>query len=156
MLHFVLTLLAMAAGQDPHQSMNHRGAAVMGFDQTQTAHHFYLFDDGGAIDIVVKDAANTKDRDAIRSHLPHIAMMFEEGNFDAPMLVHDTKDVPGIKALTAAKEKIRYVYAETPNGGRVDIVTRDPKALSALHEFLRYQIKEHETGDAVTVSKRTR
>jgi len=29
-------------------------------------------------------------RIAIRGHLPHIAMMFSQGNFEAPMLVHDT------------------------------------------------------------------
>jgi hypothetical protein len=30
---------------------------VMGFDLDKTAHHFYLYEDGGAIDIAVKDAA---------------------------------------------------------------------------------------------------
>ena len=48
----------------------------MGFDQHKTAHHFYLFEDGGAIEIAVKDAADTVNRDAIRAHLPHIAMRF--------------------------------------------------------------------------------
>ena len=27
----------------------------MGFDQHKTAHHFYLLEDGGAIDIAVKE-----------------------------------------------------------------------------------------------------
>jgi len=85
--------------QDPHQTMNDRGAMVMGFDQDKTAHHFYLYEDGGAIDIAVKDPADTKNRDAIRAHLPHIAMMFGTGDFDAPMLVHDSKDVPGTAVL---------------------------------------------------------
>jgi hypothetical protein len=67
---------AQAAAQDPHAQMNQRGAHVMGFDQDKTAHHFLLFEDGGAIDVVVKDAADTQNRDAIRAHLPHIAQMF--------------------------------------------------------------------------------
>ena len=78
---FALSLLA----QGPH-AMNQRGEMVMGFDQDRTTHHFYLYPDGGAIDIQVRDAADTRDRDAIRSHLPHIATMFEAGNFKAPML----------------------------------------------------------------------
>jgi hypothetical protein len=39
-------------------------------------------------------------------------------------------------------------------GGRMDIVTKDGDALAALHEFLAYQIKEHQTGDPVIVTKR--
>jgi hypothetical protein len=159
MWHLVFCIFAVmtgsvATGQDPHQDMNDRGAMVMGFDQAKTAHHFYLYNDGGAIQIAVKDVADTKDREAIRSHLPHIAMMFGMGDFDAPMLVHDTKDVPGISVLADRKDKIHYRYTETPTGGRVDIVTTDPQALAALHDFLQYQIKEHQTGDSGAVTKR--
>jgi hypothetical protein len=46
------------------------------------------------------------------------------------------------------------IYLETPGGGRVDIVTTDREALSALHEFLRYQIAEHRTADPLTVNRR--
>jgi len=80
--------------------------------------------------------------------------MFGDGNFEAPMLVHDSKNVPGIKVLTARKDKLKYSYVETPQGGRLDVVTTDPQALKALHEFLRYQIKEHQTGDAGTPTVR--
>jgi hypothetical protein len=149
-----LCIAWLMPSQDPHQTMNDRGAMVMGFDQDKTAHHFFLYEDGGAIDIAVKDASDTKDRDAIRSHLPHIAMMFGQGDFDAPMLVHDAKDVPGTTVLTKQKDRIAYRYHETPMGGRVDIVSKDPEALKAVHEFLAYQIKEHQTGDPVTVTKR--
>jgi len=49
---------------------------------------------------------------------------------------------------------ITYRYRETTMGGRVDIITKDPDALAALHEFLAYQIKEHQTGDPLTLTKR--
>jgi hypothetical protein len=150
----ILSLLGLALRQDPHQTMNDRGAMVMGFDQDKTVHHFSLYEDGGAIEISVKDATDAKNRDAIRSHLPHVAMMFGGGDFDAPMLVHDTKNVPGTAVLAKRKDKIRYTYKETPAGGRVDIVTKDHEALAALHEFLAYQITEHRTGDSTAVTKR--
>jgi hypothetical protein len=147
----VAILVAQAApAQDPHG----RGHAVMGFDQEKTVHHFHLYDDGGAIDVAVKSPADTADRDAIRGHLPHIAQMFGDGNFAAPMLVHDSKNVPGTAAMAQLKSKIVYKYTETTGGGRVDIVTSDPAALAAVHEFLRYQIAEHKTGDTGTVSRR--
>jgi hypothetical protein len=126
----------------------------MGFDQRRTAHHFLLFKDGGAIDVSVKDAGDAKNREAIRSHLPHIATMFGSGNFDAPMLVHDSANVPGTKVMAARQDAIRYQYAETSKGGRVTIVTSDPEALDAVHAFLKYQIAEHTTGDPLTVRPR--
>ena len=149
-----LTMVLLLSLQEPHHAMNDRGAKVMGFDQQLTVHHFHLYDDGGAIDIAVKDAANAADRDAIRSHLPHIATMFAAGNFEAPMLIHDSARVPGVALLAARRDRIRYTYTETPNGGRVEIATTDPSARAALHQFLRYQIAEHRTGDSTEVTKR--
>ena len=138
---------------DPHAQMNMRGAEVMGFDQQKTTHHFYLYADGGAIDVSANDAADLKNRDAIRSHLPHIAMMFGLGDFSAPMMVHGI-DVPGTKELTANKDKVSFTYTETAKGGRVDIVTKDAATLDAVHKFMRYQITDHKTGDPLTVSVR--
>ena len=159
-IRIVTTVVGLAvvgtglAAQDHHTSMDKRGAAVMGFDQHHTTHQFSLFTDGGAIEVRVKDPADAANRDAIRSHLPHIARMFGDGNFEAPMLVHDSTNVPGTRVLAAYKADIRYRYSETADGGRVDIMTSSPEALAAVHEFLRYQIADHKTGDAVTVRKR--
>ncbi len=140
--------------QDPHAGMNQRGAMVMGFDQQKTTHHFYLYEDGGAIDVSVKDDGDTVNRDAIRSHLPHISMLFGQGNFEAPMLVHDSKNVPGTAEMGSLHEKISYKYHETPSGGRVDITTTDKAALKAVHEFLKFQIADHKTGDTLDVKTR--
>ena len=159
-LHWLTTLacaflaaVATPAAQDPHAQMNARGAQVMGFDQDKTTHHFYLYPNGGAIDVSVKDDKDTANRDAIRSHLPHIAMMFGQGDLSAPMLVHDT-NVPGTADMAKLKDKIAYAYHETPHGGRVDITTTDPAALAAVHAFLRFQITDHKTGDSLDVRKR--
>ena len=156
-----LVLTAGAAAQQTTapthpQHLDAAGKQVMGFDQDKTTHHFYLYEDGGAIDVSVKDKADKTNLDAIRSHLPHIAMMFGQGNFDAPMMVHDTKDVPGIKDLAKFKDKVKYTYVETPAGGRVDVVTTDKAALAAVHAFLTFQIEDHKTGDTTAVVKRNR
>lgn len=144
-MYITLLVLALAV-QD-------RGAHVMGFDQDKTVHHFHLHADGGAVDITVKDGADAVSRDAIRSHLPHIAQMFSDGNFDAPMLIHQA-EVPGTDRMAALKSRIRFVYVETPRGGRLDIFTTDAGALAAVHAFLRFQIADHRTGDTTAVTKR--
>jgi hypothetical protein len=149
-----------AAGQHPpsphdahHAAVDARGARVMGFDQQRTVHHFRLHEDGGTIDVAVKDSRHTADRDAIRQHLPHIATLFAQGRFDAPMLVHATT-VPGTDTLVRLKAEVTYTYVETPAGGRVDIVTHHPDALAALHRFLAFQIADHRTADPIVVAPR--
>jgi hypothetical protein len=146
-------LIAAGQVQDPHQTMNQRGAHVMGFDQDKTTHHFYLYTDGGAVDVSVNDPKDKTNLDGIRQHLPHIAMMFGQGNFDAPMMVHDTK-VPGTAELAKFKDRLTYKYTETAKGGRVDITTADAEALKAVHAFLKFQITDHKTGDSLDVKKR--
>lgn len=143
-----------AAAQDAHtHDVNARGTAVMGFDQDKTTHQFRLHADGGAINIFAKDANDAASRDAIRSHLPHITGMFGNGDFNAPMLIHDTK-VPGTADMTTLKDRIRFAYVETPQGGRLDIITTDPAAVHAVHAFMRFQISDHKTGDSTAVTKR--
>lgn len=150
----VVSAVVLPAFQDHHGAADRRARHVMGFDQERTVHHFLLVDDGGAIDVNVRDASDVANREAIRSHLRHVAVMFAGGNFDAPMLVHDAADVPGTNVMAPRKHLIRYQYVDTPNGGRVSILTSDPEALGAVHAFLRYQIAEHKTGDPLTVRPR--
>jgi hypothetical protein len=42
---------------------------------------------------------------------------------------------------------IAYAYAPSDTAGVVRITTRDSKALEAVHEFLRFQIRDHGTDD---------
>ena len=53
--------------------------------------------------------------------------------------------------MTKLKTDIKYTYEASPKGGRVVIVTSSNVALAAVHEFLRFQIKDHATGDPLTV-----
>jgi len=148
------TVQAKPAPQaDPHAQMHERGNHAMGFDQDKTTHRFILYEDGGAIEVRVNNAGDTTNRDAIRSHLPHISKMFGSGDFSTPLVVHDT-NVPGTKELAALKDRLQYTYVETPAGGRVDIVTTDREALDAVHKFLRYQIADHKTGDSAQINPR--
>lgn len=133
------------AGNQDHQ-MNERGDHVMGFDHTKTTHHFRLLPDGGSIEVAANLIEDKESRDQIRIHLGHIAEMFAAGNFNAPMLIHD--QIPaGVPTMQKLKSDIQYKFEETERGARIRITTNDPEALQAIHDFLRFQIKEHKTGD---------
>jgi hypothetical protein len=135
---------------DHSKGVNERGDHVMGFDHQKTTHHFLLYADGGAIEVTANDGNDKESRDQIRKHLGHIAGMFAEGNFKAPMLIHEQVP-PGVPVMQRLKAEIKYDYEETERGARVRIRTADAEALSAVHEFLRFQIKDHETGDPTEV-----
>lgn len=141
---------AAANQSDNHSGMVHRGNQVMGFSAAKTTHHFRLFQDGGAIEVAANDPKDAETRDQIRMHLSHIASMFSEGNFNAPMLIHDTTP-PGVNTMIKAREGIRYDYEETASGARIRIKTQSEQALDAIHAFLLFQIIEHRTGDSATI-----
>jgi hypothetical protein len=126
--------------------MIERGEKGMGFSQTKTTHHFYLSKAGGIIQVEANDEIDQTSRDQIRLHLGHIARMFSEGNFDIPMFVHDQVP-PGVPEMKKMKAVISYEFEETKGGGRVRISSSDSQALAAIHNFLRFQITEHKTGD---------
>jgi hypothetical protein len=135
---------------DRHEEMNARGDRAMGFSHEKTTHHFELSYDGGLIDVRANDLKDTESRDRIRSHFHHIAQMFAAGNFNAPMLVHG-KDVPGTATMTQLKDRIHWELQDTPRGARLKITADNKSALDAVHEFLRFQIEDHKTGDCTAV-----
>lgn len=135
---------------DSMEGMNERGDKVMGFDHTKTTHHFILKSDGGVIQIEANDSSDTASRDQIRQHMRHIAKMFAEGNFSAPMLIHE-QNPPGADVMKQLKARITYEFGEAERGAFIRISTTDADALKAIHDFLRFQIKEHMTGDPLEV-----
>lgn len=138
----------------PHshdQAVQARGDHVMGFSHDKTTHHFLLYSDGGAIVVSANDANDKAAIEQIRMHLSHISKMFADGDFQAPMLIHDTNP-PGAATMTKRKGELRYTYSETPQGAAIRIVTSDPSATDAVHAFLLFQILDHHTGDSPAVS----
>lgn len=138
-------------GHDAHaEGVNERGDRVMGFDHRKTTHRFLLHTDGGSIEVAAKEAGDRESRDSVRKHLAHVARMFAEGNFKAPMLIHE-RVPPGVPVMRRLKAEIKYEYEDSERGGRVRIRTAHAEALRAVHEFLRFQIEDHRTGDPTEV-----
>ena len=141
---------AICPMHDAHSQMNERGEKGMGFPQTDTTHNLLLKTNGGAIRVEVNDPAKADGRNSVRMHLTHIAEAFQKGDFDIPMFVHDTVP-PGVPEMKRLRGNIGYSFDETPNGGQVVIFSTDKAALFAIHQFLRFQIEEHKTGDPMDI-----
>ena len=136
----LLTLALQAAPALPHAQHG------MGFVQARTTHHFILERAGGIIEVTAKDTADATSINQIRTHLRHIADAFGTGDFSLPVFIHE-KEPPGAGELKARRESLAYRFEEMAGGGKVVIRTADAASLKALHDFLRFQIREHKTGD---------
>lgn len=137
--------------KSPHLAeVNRRGEKAMGFSQSKTTHHFLLHPDGGVIQVEVNQAKYLKSRQQIRTHLAGIAQSFAAGDFQKPMQTHGEMPA-GVATMQRLKSAITFTYKPTPRGGRVYLSSSNPEALAAIHEFLRYQITEHQTGDTLDV-----
>jgi hypothetical protein len=132
--------------------LKEHGQMAMGFDQDKASHHFTLTAEGGAIIVSANDAADQMTRDHIRTHLQEIARTFGRGDFEKPLTTHSEMP-PGAATMQRLKAAITYTFESTDRGGRVRIATSNTEARDAIHDFLRYQIKEHATGDPVSVQK---
>ncbi len=135
-----------------HDEMMKHGDMAMGFSQSETTHHFQLSATGGSIEVQTNDPSDTASREQIRHHLREIAKAFAEGDFSSPMLTH-SRVPPGVPDMQRLKGALSYSYVETDRGGKVLIVADSTEVLEAVHEFLRFQIEEHQTKDSETVRK---
>ena len=139
--------------QHEHAGMQDRGAEEhgMGFSQEATTHHFRLTREGGVIEVTAKDAKDERSIAQVQMHIEHIAQAFAAGDFAIPHFVHD-QEPPGVKVMQERKSELGYKAERLKNGARLVITAKSPETMKALHDFLRFQINEHETGDALEVA----
>jgi hypothetical protein len=154
---FILRIMAQtttprptAADAQRATEVDQRGDEGMGFSHATTGHHFHLFPDGGSIEVESDSPDDNASKEAIRRHMLKIAGIFAQGDFSLPMFIHDTVP-PGVEVMKRLKDQIAYTAENTAKGAQVRIVTRNPEALVAVHEFLRFQIKDHRTNDPLAI-----
>ena len=100
----------------------------------------------------VNDPADTETRNRIRHHLQQASKAFAHGDFSASMTHGEVSDgLPEMLRLRGGD--LSYKYVETDRGAKVVIRAANPETLKAVHDFLRYQIREHRTGDSLEVAK---
>jgi hypothetical protein len=126
--------------------VDHRHEDTTGVPTTGSEHHFVLDRQGGSIRLEARPGSPDTTRAQIRGHLQAIVRAFAAGDFSMPRHIHD-QDPPGVEVMIARKDAIRYAYVDTPDGGTVTLTTADPQALAAIHDFLRFQIRDHGTSD---------
>jgi hypothetical protein len=152
----LITCVSIAAlaqeHQDHYDAVNKRGESHqgMGFSQTETTHHFLLTESGGIIQVTANKPGDSESVQQIQQHFQHIAQLFSKGDFNIPHFVH-SQNPPGVPTMKREQKEIRYKPELLENGARIAISSKSPKAIEAIHQFLRFQIQDHRTGDPGTV-----
>lgn len=135
-------------GHGRTDGVNKRGDHAMGFSHEKTTHHFRLSRDGGSIEVTANDPNDAASQEQIKTHLQHIAKLFKEGDFTKPQFIHG-ETPPGVATMKRLKSDISYTFEAIERGARVQIASANPEAVEAIHGFLRFQIKDHQTGDSL-------
>jgi hypothetical protein len=125
-------------------SLQQRGETAMGVNQYTSQHAFESLPTGGRI-VLQREEPDSVGEAAIRAHMRTIANAFGSGNFAVPGFVHATSEVPGTPVMKELKAEITYTPRDMPRGAEVVISTRNPRAVSAIHDFLAFQRMDHRT-----------
>ena len=142
----LLAAIALAGPQGHQAHGQDRGRHAMGFDQQRTEHHFLIEPQGGTIQVTARDSQDVESERQIRAHLQHITKAFGIGDFSLPVFVHDTEPT-GAAVMKERRAALAYTFVPIRGGGKVVVRTSDAIALAAVHDFLRFQIRHHKTGD---------
>jgi hypothetical protein len=126
-------------------ALQQRGETAMGVNQYTSQHVFESLPTGGRIVLQRKESDSVGEA-AIRAHMRTIATAFTSGDFAVPGFVHATSEVPGTVVMKQLKAEITYTPQDLPRGAEVVISTKNPKAVSAIHDFLVFQRMDHRTG----------
>jgi hypothetical protein len=122
-------------------ALQRRGEAAMGVNQYTSSHVFEALPDGGRI-VLQRQTDDSAGTATIRAHMSTIAEQFRRGDFAIPGFVH-AQGVPGTAVMAAHRPQISYGADTLQRGGQVRITTNDPVAVTAIHEFLAFQRREH-------------
>jgi hypothetical protein len=144
----ITAMLLFLAIQCPmhEQHMAEARHDTFGFSHEASQHAFRVLEDGGAIELRATKESDAATIAAIRKHLQKIQSEFSKNDFSTPQFVHE-KTPAGVATMQRLHNAITYTFEELPSGARVRIRTSDANALDAVHEFLKWQTKEHHTAD---------
>jgi hypothetical protein len=142
----------MASVQAPRAEALSRNSQLLGFDLNKTNQHFYLYKNGGAIDISAKNIDDVGSIAAVRRYLEKQEKDFAKGDIELQKLVYPELP-PSLLIIRKLKDEISFSYTSTDEGGALRMFTINNKARDAIHDYLKNEIKSNQTGDPLTVQE---
>jgi hypothetical protein len=143
----------MASVQAPRAEALSRNSQLLGFDLTKTNQHFYLYKNGGAIDLSAKNIEDVGSIAAVRRYLEKQEKAFAAGDIELQKQVYATELPPSLLLIRKLRDEISFSYTSTDEGGALRMFTINNKAREAIHDYLKHEIKANQTDDPLTVQE---
>jgi hypothetical protein len=123
-----------------------RISKVSGFDSERVQRHFYILKNGGAIEIVARDANDDATIKAIRTFLKKESDFLSKGNLDTLAAMYG-KPPESAAALKKLRDEVNIAMVPQEHGAVIRLLTVNPQAKAAVYDYLRFQIDQLKTGD---------
>ena len=151
-LIFVSLGAAQALATGPAPELNSRFSKALGVEIDKVAQHYYLVKAGGVIELTAKDPNDTATVKAIQKYLDMQKDLFEKGKNESENEVHG-KVPDGVLVLKKMRNDITFYTNKQDDGAVLRMFTTNAQAKEAVYEFIKFQIGEHNTGDALTADQ---
>ena len=122
--------------------IHEKGILVMPFDLDKTTHHFKQTEDGGVMEIRVKNPDDEEQINLIRQHLKKELDLFASGDFQDPSSLHGA-DMPGLATLGSSADKFSVEYSDLPDGAQLTYISDDQDVVAAFHQWFMAQMTDH-------------
>jgi hypothetical protein len=146
----MMLTIASSAQEPPRPYVDpaflNRVSKVSGFDSERVVRHFYLLKNGGAIEVAAKDPNDETTVKAVQAYLKKESDLLAKGNFENVNAIYG-KLPDGTPQLKKMRDTVTFAAVPEENGGVLRLLTVNPQAKSAIHDYLRYQIDQFKTGD---------
>ena len=117
---------------------------VMPFNMNKVTHYFIKNNKGGILMIKTKDINDTTQAKLVQKHLKKECKLFSQADFRDPKSLHG-KNMPGLKILSASKDKFIVEYKKLSNGAQLTFSSKEAEIIDAIHKWFDAQLKDHGT-----------
>ncbi len=148
----MVSLCVAQAAQPSEIDVNARFSKAMGTDVNKVVQHYYLVKNGGVIEFTAKDPNDTVSIAAIQKYLDLQRDQLEKGKVDVDADVHG-KIPDGLLVVKRMRGEITFYTVKSDNGAVLRMFSVNEQARQAIHEFMKFQITEHKTGDSPTTDQ---
>lgn len=150
----MLLMAAAAVAQEPPRpfvdpALLSRVSKASGFDSERVNRHFYVLKNGGAVEITAKDSGDEATIKAIQTYLKKESDLWTKGNFETVTAVYG-RPAEGTVQLKKLRDDVTFAVVPEENGAVIRMLTVNPTAKAAIHDYLRFQIDQLKTGDPTT------
>ena len=135
-----------SASPTPDNDRGQRKTDVAANGEDSASYQFVVTRSGGLIRLTVDDPDNAEAAGRAQIDLREAAAQYARGEFSGEPATHGLTP-PGTPQMRQLRNRIIYTEHAIQDGAELIISSTDARAVTAIHQFLEFQIREHQSGD---------